>query len=158
MVEIIAKQDTNVKFLVAGGGDLLDECMKSAKERNLPVLFLGWRSDIENVLSASDIVVLTSDNEGTPISLIQAGLAGKSTVSTNVGSVKEIVLDGKTGFITELTPESLAGAISSLAADNVLRKNFGSAASVHTHANYSVERLVNDHSQLYKELISNPKP
>jgi glycosyltransferase involved in cell wall biosynthesis len=158
MVEIIAKQDTNVKFLVAGGGDLLDECMKSAKERNLPVLFLGWRSDIENVLSASDIVVLTSDNEGTPISLIQAGLAGKSTVSTNVGSVKEIVLDGKTGFITELTPESLARAISSLAADNVLRKNFGSAASVHTHANYSVERLVNDHSQLYKELISNPKP
>jgi glycosyltransferase involved in cell wall biosynthesis len=157
VVEIIAKQTTNIKFLVAGGGDLLEECMKSAKERSLPVQFLGWRSDIENILSASDIVVLTSDNEGTPISLIQAGLAGKPTVSTNVGSVKEIVLDGKTGFITELNPESLATAISSLVKDDVLRKKFGSAASLHTHANYGVDRLVKDHSQLYKELISNPK-
>jgi glycosyltransferase involved in cell wall biosynthesis len=157
VVEIIAKQTTNIKFLVAGGGDLLDECMKSAKKRSLPVQFLGWRSDIENILSAADIVVLTSDNEGTPISLIQAGLAGKPTVSTHVGSVKEIVLDGKTGFVTELNPESLATAISSLAKDDVLRKKFGSAASLHTHANYGVDRLVKDHSQLYKELISNPK-
>jgi len=158
MVEIVTKQNKKVKFLVAGGGDLLEECKKSARERSLPVLFLGWRSDIENILSTSDIVVLTSDNEGTPISLIQAGLAGKPTVSTNAGSVKEIVLDGKTGLITELTPESLAIAVSSLANDDVLRKNFGSAASVHTHANYSVDRLVKDHSQLYKELITNPKP
>jgi glycosyltransferase involved in cell wall biosynthesis len=157
VVEIIAKQNTNIKFLVAGGGDLLDECMKSAKERSLPVQFLGWRSDIENILSASDIVVLTSDNEGTPLSLIQAGLAGKPTVSTNVGSVKEIVLNGETGFVTELNPESLATAISSLAKDDVLRKKFGSAAILHTHANYGVDRLVKDHSQLYKELISNPK-
>ena len=158
MVEIVTKQNKNVKFLVAGGGDLLEECKKSAHERSLPILFLGWRSDIENILSASDIVVLTSDNEGTPISLIQAGLAGKPTVSTNVGSVKEIVLDGKTGSITDLTPESLAIAVSYLAEDGVLRKNFGSAASVHTHTNYSVDRLVKDHSRLYKELISNPKP
>ena len=158
MVEIVTKQNKKVKFLVAGGGDLLEECKKSAHERSLPVLFLGWRSDIENVLSTSDIVVLTSDNEGTPISLIQAGLAGKPTVSTNVGSVKEIVLDGKTGLITVLTPESLAIAVSSLATDDVLRKSFGLAASVHTHANYGVDRLVSDHSQLYKELISNPKP
>ena len=158
MVEIVTKQNKNVKFLVAGGGDLLEECKKSAHERSLPVLFLGWRSDIENILSTSDVIVLTSDNEGTPISLIQAGLAGKPTVSTNVGSVKEIVLDGKTGLITELTPESLAIAVSSLAEDDVLRKNFGSAASVHTNANYGVDRFVKDHSQLYKELISNPKP
>ncbi len=158
VVEIIAKKSTNVRFVVAGGGDLLDECMNSAKERSLPVVFLGWRSDIENIFSASDIVVLTSDNEGTPISLIQAGLAGKPTVSTNVGSVKEIVLDGKTGFVSELSAESLAKSITSLINDEVVRKNFGAAASVHTHANYGVERLVQDHSQLYKEITSSLKP
>ena len=48
--------------------------------------------------------------------------------------------------------------MSSLAEDDVLRKNFGSAASVHTNANYGVDRFVKDHSELYKELISNPKP
>jgi glycosyltransferase involved in cell wall biosynthesis len=157
MVEIVSLKNKNVKFLVAGGGDLLETCQKTASEKQLPVIFLGWRSDIENILSASDIVVLTSDNEGTPLCLIQAGLAGKPTVSTNVGSVKEIVLDRKTGLITELNPESLARAVNSLISDDVRRKNFGSAASVHTHANYGVDRLVKDHAELYKDLMANRK-
>jgi glycosyltransferase involved in cell wall biosynthesis len=101
--------------------------------------------------------VLTSDNEGTPISLIQAGLAGKPTVSTNVGSVKEIVLDGKTGLITELTPESISIAIGMLVKDESLRNRFGLAAKVHTQANYSVNRLIQDHTELYKNLITNQK-
>jgi glycosyltransferase involved in cell wall biosynthesis len=157
MVELVSLKNKNVKFLVAGGGDLLEECKKITIEKNLPAVFLGWRSDIENILSASDIVVLTSDNEGTPLSLIQAGLAGKPTVSTNVGSVKEIVLEGKTGLITELTPESLAAAVNLLVEDEAQRIRFGSAASVHTHANYGVDRLVQDHADLYKELITNQK-
>jgi glycosyltransferase involved in cell wall biosynthesis len=157
MVELISLKNKNVKFLVAGGGDLLEECQKTASEKGLPVTFLGWRSDIENILSASDIVVLTSDNEGTPLSLIQAGLAGKPTVSTNVGSVKEIVLNGTTGLITELNPDSLAAAVNSLVGDDAQRNNFGSAARVHTHAHYGVDRLVKDHAELYKALMSNRK-
>jgi glycosyltransferase involved in cell wall biosynthesis len=66
-------------------------------------------------------------------------------------------MDGKTGLITELNPESLAVAVNSLAGDDVLRKNFGSAASVHTHANYGVDRLVKDHAELYKALMTNWK-
>jgi glycosyltransferase involved in cell wall biosynthesis len=157
MVALVSRKNKNVKFLVAGGGDLLETCQKTASEKNLPIIFLGWRSDIENILSASDIVVLTSDNEGTPLSLIQAGLAGKPTVSTNVGSVKEIVLNGKTGLITELTGESLATAVNSLADDEAKRESFGSAASLYTHANYGVDRLVKDHAVLYKELMANRK-
>lgn len=157
MVELVSRKNKNVKFLVAGGGDLLETCQKTAVEKSLPVIFLGWRSDIENILSASDVVVLTSDNEGTPLSLIQAGLAGKPTISTNVGSVKEIVLDRKTGLITELTAESVALAVNTLASDGIKRDSFGSAASVHTHANYGVDRLVQDHAELYKELMANRK-
>jgi len=157
MAEIVSSKNKNVKFLVVGGGDLLEKCKLIASYRDLPVVFLGWRSDIENILSASDIVVLTSDNEGTPISLIQAGLAGKPTVSTNVGSVAEIVLNGKTGLITELTPKALAHAVNTLLVDEVLRTNLGAAANLHTQANYGVERLVKDHTNLYKEIISNLK-
>jgi glycosyltransferase involved in cell wall biosynthesis len=157
MAEIVSSKNKKVKFLVAGGGDLLEKCKLIASDRGLPVIFLGWRSDIENILSASDIVVLTSDNEGTPISLIQAGLAGKPTVSTNVGSVQEIVLNGKTGLITELTPKALADAVNTLLVDEVFRTNLGAAANLHTQANYGVDRLVKDHTFLYKELISNLK-
>jgi glycosyltransferase involved in cell wall biosynthesis len=157
MVELVYRKNNNVKFLVAGGGDLLDVCQKTASDKALPVIFIGWRSDIENVIYDSDIVVLTSVNEGTPISLIQAGLAGKPTVSTNVGSVKEIVLDGKTGLITELTPESISIAIDILIKDKALRNRFGLAAKAHTQANYSVNRLIQDHAELYKNLISNQK-
>jgi glycosyltransferase involved in cell wall biosynthesis len=157
MAEIVSSKHKNVKFLVAGGGDLLEKCKLIASDRDLPVIFLGWRSDIENILSASDIVVLTSDNEGTPVSLIQAGLAGKPTVSTNVGSVKEIVLNGKTGLITELTPKALADAANTLLVDEVQRTNLGVAANLHTRDNFSIERLVKDHAYLYKELISNLK-
>ena len=78
-------------------------------------------------------------------------------MSTNVGSVKEIVLDGKSGLITELTPESLAVAVNSLAVDGAKRESFGSAASVHTHANYGVDRLVKNHAELYKALMANRK-
>ena len=157
MAELVSSKNKNVKFLVAGGGDLLEKCKLIASDRDLPVIFLGWRSDIENILSASDIVVLTSDNEGTPVSLIQAGLAGKPTVSTNVGSVKEIVLNGKTGLITELTPKALADAANTLLVDEVQRTNLGVAANLHTRDNFSIERLVKDHAYLYKELISNLK-
>ena len=52
---------------------------------------LGWRADVEKVYAAADLVVLTSDNEGMPVSLIEAGLAGVPAVATNVGSVAEVV-------------------------------------------------------------------
>ena len=52
---------------------------------------LGWRSDVETVYAAADLVLLTSDNEGMPVSLIEAGLAGRPAVATDVGSVAEVV-------------------------------------------------------------------
>lgn len=157
MARLVSEKDKSAKFLFAGGGDLLEVSKRVASDKNLPVVFLGWRSDIENIIAASDVVVLTSDNEGTPISLIQAGLAGKPTISTDVGSVKEIVLNEKTGFVTNLDPESLAQSLLKLIGDQDLRKSFGKAAEIHTKSNYGVERLVKDHAELYRELVASPK-
>ena len=93
----IKKRGVDIDFFIAGDGELLDVCRERILCENLPVKVLGWQTDIEKVLSAADIVVLTSDNEGTPLSLIQAGMAGLPVVTTRVGSVPEIVLDGTTG-------------------------------------------------------------
>ena len=151
----VMKRGAEVEFFMAGNGELLDMCQERISRENLPVKILGWQRDIEKVLSASDMVVLTSDNEGTPLSLIQAGMARLPVVTTNVGSVPEVVLDGKTGLVTGLDVNEIAGAIEKLVHNSELRDRLGSAAHEFTTANFGVERLVSDHENLYKELLAN---
>ena len=106
-------------------------------------------------MAASDIVILTSDNEGTPLSLIQAGMAALPAVTTNVGSIPEVVIDGVTGTITNVDVMEMADALEKLAGDVELRARMGSAAQEFTIANFGVNRLVRDHEELYKSLIAN---
>ncbi len=132
VVALINSQNTDLHFIVAGAGDLLEYSQERSAKESLPVTFLGWREDIETVLAASDLVLLTSDNEGTPLSLIQAGMANLPIVATRVGSVDEIVVDGDTGFLTDLSAESLAGAVTRLASSESLRGEMGNkSARIH---------------------------
>ncbi len=156
VVSEIKKRQVKLNFFIAGDGDLLETCRKRIATEELPVSVLGWQSNIERVLSAADIVVLTSDNEGTPLCLIQAGMAGLPVVSTNVGSVSEIVLNDITGIITELDVQQIADALENLASNPGLRAHLGNAAQEFTLANFGVQRLVNDHEELYKRLLSSP--
>ena len=153
VVSEIKRRGINLDFFMAGDGELLEGCRKRISEQDLPVTVLGWQSDIEKVLSAADIIVLTSDNEGTPLSLIQAGMAGLPVVTTNVGSVPEVVLDGVTGNITDLDVQEIANALQKLATDKALRERLGLAAQEFTLANFGVQRLVHDHEELYKKLL-----
>jgi glycosyltransferase involved in cell wall biosynthesis len=154
VVSEVKKRGLDIDFFVAGDGELLEACRKRISSQNLPVVVLGWQSNIEKVLSAADIIVLTSDNEGTPLSLIQAGMAGLPVVTTNVGSVPEIVLDRITGIITNLDVQEIANALEKLATDKALRERLGLAAQEFTLANFGVQRLVHDHEELYKKLLA----
>jgi glycosyltransferase involved in cell wall biosynthesis len=154
VVSEIKKRSTGLDFSIAGDGELLEACRERIIAENLPVKVLGWHSNIEKVLSAADIVILTSDNEGTPLSLIQAGMAGLPAVSTNVGSVPEVVLDGVTGITTDLEIQEIANALEKLFTDNALRERLGHAAQEFTLANFGVQRLVHDHEELYKNLLA----
>ena len=155
VVTEIQRRGVELEFFMAGDGKLLDTCRERITRKNLPVKVLGWQSDIEKVLSAADLVVLTSDNEGTPLSLIQAGMAGLPVVTTRVGSVPEVVLDGTTGIITCLGFQEIADALEKLANSSVLRGSIGAAAKEFTLANFGVKRLVHDHEELYKKLLTN---
>ena len=139
---------------MAGDGELLDACRERIVREQLPVKVLGWQSNIEKVLVAADIVVLTSDNEGTPLSLIQAGMAGLPVITTRVGSVPEVVLDGITGIVTGLDVQEVANALEKLANSSNLREQLGTAAKEFTLANFGVKRLVHDHEELYKKLLA----
>ena len=156
VVSEIKKRNIDLDFFIAGDGELLDACQERIKRQGLPVKILGWQSNIERVLSAADIVVLTSDNEGTPLSLIQAGMSTLPVVTTNVGSVPEIVINNVTGIITELDVQEIADALEKLFDNEALRRQLGIAAQEFTLANFGVKRLVHDHEVLYKKLLSNP--
>ena len=156
VVSEVKKRQINLHFFIAGDGELLESCRERIAVQDLPVKVLGWQSDIEKVLSAADIVLLTSDNEGTPLSLIQAGMAGLPVVSTNVGSVPEVVLDNTTGLITSLDVQEIADALEKLVSDKALGAQLGIAAHEFTLANFGVQRLVQDHELLYKKLMSSP--
>lgn len=155
VVKEIKKRSLDFEFFVAGDGELLQNCKERIAREDLPVKILGWQSNIEQVLSAADVVVLTSDNEGTPLSLIQAGMAGLPVVTTRVGSVPEVVMDGVTGIITNLDVLEIADALEKLANSEDLRSQMGASAQEFTLANFGVKRLVNDHEVLYKKLIAN---
>lgn len=151
----IKKRGINLEFFIAGDGELLNACRERISSEELPVKILGWQSYIERVLAAADIVVLMSDNEGTPLSLIQAGMAGLPVVTTGVGSVPEVVLDDVTGIITGLDVKEMADAIETLVKSKSLRESLGRKAQEFTLENFSVGRLVKNHEELYQKLFSN---
>lgn len=134
-------------FLVAGDGELRSE-LEAAVNR-ADVRFLGWQGDVSAIYAASDLVVLTSDNEGMPVTLIEASLAGRACVATDVGSTSEVVLHGLTGLLTRCDPEALAEAIRSLLDDPERRGRFGRAARVHALATFGLAELTRRLAAVY---------
>ena len=147
------KTNPDLKYFVAGQGDLFEYTTNRIHQESLPVSMLGWQSNIELVLSAADIVVLTSDNEGIPISLIQAGMFGIPVVTTDVGAVRDVVVHQRTGLITSSNVEDIASAIEELAGNPDLRRKFGQDAKGFTTSRFNAERLSQDHKALYLQLI-----
>ena len=108
-----------------------------------------------DVCFASDVVALTSDNEGTPISLIEAQAAGLPVVGTDVGGVRTSIDDGQTGFVAGADDDAgLADAVRRLLEDPDLVRRFARAGRQHATSAFSVQRLVDDVDNLYRRLLS----
>ena len=143
-------RDLDIHFLVAGEGELFEETKSRATREKLPITFLGWRSDIDQLFAASDIAILTSDNEGIPLTLIQAAFAGLPIVAPRVGSIADIVIDGETGFLTSPQAGAMASALSALVTDEDLRYELGSVGKAHAEKYFSLAKSLADHANLYE--------
>jgi glycosyltransferase involved in cell wall biosynthesis len=143
-----------VQFVVVGEGPLLGNLESLAREKNLPITFLGWQSDIEKILSFSDLVLLTSENEGMPVALIQAQMAGVPVLSTDVGSASEVMKNNQSGFCLKYSIREFSDRIELLATNVDLKSSFGAIGKAYAQDNFSIQRLVLEHAKLYKELIS----
>jgi glycosyltransferase involved in cell wall biosynthesis len=145
----------DMTFVVAGDGDQMDQIVSTATTEKLPIIFLGMIAQIELVFAAIDMVVMTSDNEGMPLTLIQAGMAMLPAVSTDVGSSRHIVLDGESGFITKtLEASEIYERLEQLFKSPELRSQMGQAAKMHCEKNFSVLRLAKDHENQYLSLLA----
>ena len=145
----VAEAMPDTRFVMAGGGDLLEE-VKSKAPANLSVI--GW-ADAADLFGAADIILSTSENEGMPVALIEAQLAGKPVVATDVGSVSEVILNHETGIVTNKNAGSIASAVESLVIDKAKREEMGRLATARAQALFSVDRMINAHIELYKSIV-----
>jgi glycosyltransferase involved in cell wall biosynthesis len=151
-IQILKEKNLKFEFLVAGDGELSSYVEGRTRKEGLPVKMLGWVKDTSDVFSAADIMVLCSDNEAVSLVLIEGSQYGLPLVSTNVGSVSDVVIDHSTGYLTESTPQSLADAIEKLVRDAQLRKLMGEAGKARAAQYFSLDRMLNDHADLYRSL------
>ncbi len=170
-VEVAAniKQRTgaNVRFVIIGDGESLPVIEKKAAElglsysyfvtrpkANTDIVVTSWETEIDQVLAGLDIVVLTSYNEGTPVSLIEAQAACKPVVSTSVGGVEDIIIHGENGFLTRVNDTAaFADYVFQLIEDEGLRAKMGKLGYEKVINRYSKQRLVKDFKNLYLNFL-----
>src|SRR6185295_15921154 len=153
-----------VRFIVIGDGLLREELERQRQELGLDadVIFVGNRTDPEYFYPALDVVALTSLNEGTPLTLIEAMANARPVVSTNVGGVVDllgdVVEDGpykvcRRGIaVPPGDEEAFVAALSRIIHDRSLQQELGERGLEFVEVNYSKERLVEDIKHLYEEL------
>ena len=147
---------SGIHLAVIGDGERRSELERSAGAFGIGarVHFLGWRTDVAAVMSELDIVALSSRNEGTPVSLIEAAACARPVVATDVGGVRSVVKDGVTGFVVPPgQPAALARALERLARAAELRAAMGAAAR-EASAPFSLARLVKNVQALYAEVLA----
>jgi glycosyltransferase involved in cell wall biosynthesis len=145
----VANAMPETRFVLAGGGDLLEK-VKAAAPSNVSVV--GW-AKAEDIFGASEIILSTSENEGRPVALIEAQLAGKPVVATDAGSVSEVILNHETGIVTNKNTGSIALALETLLLDKQKRTEMGTLAISRANALFSVDRMINAHIALYKSIV-----
>jgi len=149
-------EETDVWFLIAGDGELREQLQSIALSPGLAdrVVWAGFQQDVPSVCFASDVVVLTSDNEGTPVSLIEAQAAGVPVVSTRVGGAATVVGDAPGALVAADDVEGLARSVGALLRDLPAARAAGSAARERVVADFSLEALVRSLDELYRRELA----
>ena len=144
----IAEQLPNVRFVMAGGGDLLDS-ITSIAGNNVSVV--GWQ-DARDIFGLCNLVLSTSENEGMPVALIEAQLAGLPVVATDVGAVSEVIQTGVTGLVVPADNAALLQAVTKVINSSDNGKAMGKAGAIRARELFSIEQMVAAHVDLYRSI------
>jgi len=156
--QAVAEAVPQARFLVVGDGELKEELEAYACDLGLDgkILFTGWRRDLPRLYADLDVVALTSINEGTPVSLIEALAAGVPVVATAVGGVPDVVVEGETGYLVEAGDvEGMAEAIIELLRNPKKAREMGMAGRKAVYPKFSAQTLIANVEGLYAQLLRN---
>ncbi|RMF69750.1 MAG: glycosyltransferase [Calditrichaeota bacterium] len=145
------------RFVFVGDGDLRAELEAQVRARNLGenVLFLGFRSDVKDLLRTFDVFVLPSLYEGLPNVVLEAMATALPVVATSVDGTIELVQDGETGFLVPPEdPNALADKIGLLLSDEALRNEMGRKGRARVEREYSLEKQVSSFQELYEQYVN----
>lgn len=143
------------RVVMAGDGPMRSAVARTVRKRGLGdrVRLPGAVADAATWIAASDVVVLPSRSEGTPLSLIEAMALGRPVVATAVGGVPDVVDDGRTGVLVPPgQPQAFAWSLASLLADPDRKARLAAAASAEVEARFGAARLVAETAALYRSL------
>ena len=152
----LAHEHRSMFFLLVGDGTLRPQLEEQARLLGIAdrVRFLGWRADLDRIYAATDVFLLTSANEGTPVALIEAMASGVAGVSTDVGGVGDVISSESVGLLAPAgNVEGLARAVATLLADTSRRAAMGEAGRASVLSRYGLERLESDVVRVYRELL-----
>jgi len=154
-----------IKALVVGDGNDTEDIISYSKTKNLEVtykspsgnedvVFASWRSDIDNILAASDIVCLTSINEGTPVSIIESMASATASISTNVGGVCDIITNNETGNVACGDLLDYGTKLLKLIEDETYRQEVALAGQIKSLSTFNYTNLVDNIENLYFKIIN----
>jgi glycosyltransferase involved in cell wall biosynthesis len=163
---VLTRTNKRIRAFIIGDGEdrgAIEEAARALQidfsdfileKKKTTLTFASWVKEIDEVYSGSEIVALTSLNEGTPVSIIEALAANKAVVTTDVGGIRDIVIDKKNGFIVQTNDvEAFSDALLQLVENIQLRNSMESFPEANIIERFSYIRLVKDMSDLYTRLL-----
>jgi glycosyltransferase involved in cell wall biosynthesis len=157
LVARVSSQEPEVVHIVAGDGPLRVQVEEAARARGLDgrVMLLGVRSDVGDLLAASDVMLLASRAEGMPGVVIEAGMAGLPVVAYGIAGVPEVVSDGVTGLIANPGDQTiLTECMLRLIRDEAARSTMGAAARERCRSRFNVRNIADRYVELYSNLVN----
>lgn len=163
--ETIMHSNKKLRFLIIGDGELKKSLIEEAKQLELSIsdgngvdaeiTFTSWIKDIDEAIAGLDIIVMTSKNEGTPVSLIEAQAGSRAIVTTDVGGIKDIIIPNESGLVSPSDNEPLMTKnLLNIIDNNQLRFEMGNAGSKFVKHRFTYQRLANDMDLLYQKLLN----
>ena len=154
--EVSDKTSKKIKVFIVGDGEDKDELVQYAKSKNCgqKIVFTSWIKDISNFNPGMDILCLSSHNEGTPVSLIEAQACNVPVVSTIVGGVQDIVEHNYTGLLSSKNDfNAYVSNLLLLIEDEDFRKKMSQNGWINVYHKFGYKRLVKDMEELYITLL-----